>query len=117
MSYKKNFLFYFIFLFLVFTLSGCFVYFLSAAKILLTPKIEPDKLTKVKGLDLEQDIYTKRCSTCHILVDPLYFTTDNMNPIVNRYVKQKIINEKEAKRIITYLHTMVNKDLYDESKH
>jgi hypothetical protein len=102
--------------FFIFTLSGCFSYFLSATKLLLIPKIDSDKLTKIKGLELEQEAYSTRCSSCHILIEPSYYTTDNIYPIVNRYVEQKIINEKEAKKISLYLRTMVNKKLYVEEE-
>lgn len=76
------------------TVPGCFFLLLMMPKT--TAAALPDRPGK--------DVYVRRCSTCHALIEPTAFRA-KLGEIVNRYRDQKIITTSEQTALTEYLAT------------
>ena len=82
-------------------LQGCLLDYFFA------PKIAIDQLPfEPETIELKNS-YVNTCGKCHLVIDPQYYDSDHpIERFTQRYREGKIINQREASQIETYIRTL-----------
>lgn len=82
-------------------LQGCIL------ELFLAPKISADKLPGPVELNALKTAYVQHCASCHQLIDPAFYRQGHsIQTLTQRYVKAKVLNQKEAKMVVTYIQAL-----------
>lgn len=82
-------------------LQGCLLDYFFAPKIALEAlPFEPE------AVEL-RDSYANNCGKCHLLIDPQYYDAEHpIERFTLRYRASKIINQREASQVETYIRSL-----------
>jgi len=76
-------------------------------ELFLSPKISPERLPGSVEMRPLKEAYAQHCAKCHLLIDPVYYSQGHsIQDITRRYIKEKVLNEKEAKMVVTYIQAL-----------
>ncbi len=86
-------------------LQSCLLDYFFAPKIAIEAlPFEPETV----GL---KNSYVNTCGKCHLLIDPQYYDAEHpIERFTLRYRENKIINQREASQIETYIRTLANRN-------